>query len=187
MRRIAKKYKIYTSTIWNIIKKKEETGSVANRKRSGRQRTTSATEDRRIAITTKRSRLLTAPEITKSIINSREDSISVTTVKRRLMEAGLGDIIAVWKPLLRSQNKKKRLKWVKQHEQLIVDNWRRVLFTNVSQFQIFGSKRKVCVRRKVGEQMMKQCVVPTVKHGGGSIMVWDCFCGNGTGEIVKIE
>ena len=35
--------------------------------------------------------------------------------------------------------------------------------------------------------MMKQCVVPIVKHSGGSIMVWGCFGGKNTGDIVKID
>ena len=35
--------------------------------------------------------------------------------------------------------------------------------------------------------MMKQCVVPTVKHGGGSVMVKGCFGGNNTDDIVKME
>ena len=35
--------------------------------------------------------------------------------------------------------------------------------------------------------MMKQCVVPTVKHGEGSVMMWGCFDGNNTGDIVKID
>ena len=35
--------------------------------------------------------------------------------------------------------------------------------------------------------MMKQCVVPTVKYGGDSIMAWGCFGGNNTGDIVKID
>ena len=48
------------------------------------------------------------------------------------MEAGLGGIIATRKPLLSSQNKKKRLQWAKQHEQLIVDDWKRVLWAEKS-------------------------------------------------------
>ena len=34
--------------------------------------------------------------------------------------------------------------------------------------------------------MMKQGVMPTVKHGGGNVMVWGCFDHNNTSDIVKI-
>jgi len=46
-----------------------------------------------------------------------------------------------------------------------------VLFTDESKFEIFGGKRRQYVRRQVGERMKEQCVVPTVKHGGASVMV----------------
>ena len=117
--------------------------------------------------------------------NSREVTISVTTVKRRLIEAGLGGRIATRKSLLRPQNKKRRLQWAKQHEQLTVDDWKRVHWTDDSKFQIFGLKRIVYVRGNVVERMIKQSVVPTVKHGGGSVMVWGCCGGNNIGDIVE--
>ena len=113
---------------------------MVNRKRSGRQRITSATENRRIATTSKRNRQLTAPKITNSMNSSREGPISVTTVNRRSMEAAVCGKIAARKPLYWSQNKKRRQQWAKQHEQLTVDDWKRVLGTNESNFQIFGSK-----------------------------------------------
>ena len=62
---------------------------MVNQKQSGYQLITSATEDRRIATTSKRNRLLTAPEITNSMNSSQEDTLSVTTVKKRLVDQGL--------------------------------------------------------------------------------------------------
>ena len=29
--------------------------------------------------------------------------------------------------------------------------------------------------------------IPTVKHGGGSIMLWGCFASTGTGELSKVD
>lgn len=33
------------------------------------------------------------------------------------------------------------------------------------------------MRRKPAEILNDECAVATVKHGGGSVMVWEMFCG----------
>jgi len=39
-----------------------------------------------------------------------------------------------------------------------------VLWSDESKFEIFGSTRRVFVRRGQGERMVSTCMVPTVKH-----------------------
>ncbi len=38
-----------------------------------------------------------------------------------------------------------------------------------------------------GEEYQENCALPTVKHGGGSIMVWGCMTTAGTGELRFIK
>jgi hypothetical protein len=96
--------------------------------------------------------------------------ILTSTVQRRLGESGFHGRIAANKPLLKDTNKK-RLAWAKKHEQWTLDRWKSVLWSVESKFEIFGSNHRVFMRHRVGEQMISVCVVPTVKHGGGGVMV----------------
>ena len=66
------------------------------------------------------------------------------------------------------------------------DNWKKVLWTNESNFEIFGSSHRVFVRRRVCERMVPQCVTPTVKHGGRSVMIWGSFAGSRVGDLHRV-
>ncbi len=41
--------------------------------------------------------------------------------------------------------------------------------------------------QRPGEEYQENCALPTVKHGGGSIMVWGCMSTACTGELQFIE
>lgn len=43
------------------------------------------------------------------------------------------------------------------------------------------------VRRRIGEEYHPDCVVHTIKHGGGSMMVWGCMGASGLGEMFVCE
>ena len=43
------------------------------------------------------------------------------------------------------------------------------------------------VWRKTGTRYNIENLMPTVKHGGGGIMVWGCFSALGLGSLVRIE
>ena len=88
-------------------------------------------------------------------------------------ESGLRGRISAKKPLLKDTNNKKRLARAKKHEQLT--QWKFVLCSYEFKFEIFGPNRCVFVRCRVGERLISACVVPTVKHGGGGVMVLGCL------------
>ncbi len=65
--------------------------------------------------------------------------------------------------------------------------WNHVLWSDETKINIFGSDGVKCVWRQPGEEYKYKCVLPTVKHGGGRVMVWGGMSAAGTGEIQFIE
>lgn len=179
--------KIARSVVYYTLERRKKYGLMTNSKRSGRPRKTSAAQDRFIKLASLRNRRLTAPQIASELQSTSGVNISSRTVARRLIESGLRDHMAVKKPLLRRANKVKRLRWARDHKNWTVERWKLVLWSDESKFDMFGSKRRFFVRRCSSEKYHPDCVQPTVKHGGGNVMVWGCFAGDKTGDLVKIE
>ncbi len=38
-----------------------------------------------------------------------------------------------------------------------------------------------------GGERMLSCTIPTVKHGGGNIMLWGCFSAKGPGRLICVK
>ena len=55
-----------------------------------------------------------------------------------------------------------------------------ILWSDETKIELFGLNAKHHIWREPG-------TITTVKHGGGSIMLWGCFSAAGTGRLVKIE
>ncbi len=68
-----------------------------------------------------------------------------------------------------------------------MDYWNHVLWSDETKINLFGSDGVKCVWQQPGEEYKDKCVLPTVKHGGGSVMVRGCMSAAGTGEIQFIE
>lgn len=151
------------------------------------QKKTSPLIDRHILVISKRDRFKTAPVIASEVNQIISTPISNATVQRRLISFGMMGRVAKKKPFLRTVNKQKRLSFARAHANWTIDDWKNVFWTDESKFELFGNKRRQYVRRKVGESHLEQCVAPSFKHGGGSIMVWGGFCFDGVGQLIKID
>jgi len=65
--------------------------------------------------------------------------------------------------------------------------WSNVLFSDESKFELFGSDGIKYVRRPVDKRFDVRYQIPTVKHGGGSVMVWGCMSASETGPLVLVN
>ncbi|GFS98922.1 transposable element Tc1 transposase [Trichonephila clavipes] len=100
-------------------------------------------------------------------------SVSAETVRNVIRHTGYSSRIARKKPFISLQNQKKRLEFAKAH-QLKTDNfWKKVIFSDESKFNIFGTDGRRTVWRKQNTALDPKNLRPTVKHGGGSVMFWD--------------
>lgn len=123
----------------------------------------------------------------RNIVEQLKLNISSRTVRRRLNEEGLKNCVARRKPHISKVNKKKRLDFAKKYINKPLSFWKRVIWSDESKFELLNKKKRTHVWRKPNEALKKQYVLPTVKHGGGSIMIWACFSWYNVGNLVPIH
>ena len=136
---------------------KQETKSWA-----GRPKATTWAVDNIIRVTCWCISRLTTPNITAQF-HEKDES---TSTMRRLCKAGLYGRIAVKKPLLKKQNNVKRLQGAKAQKDWTIEQWNKVLWTEKSKFNIFGSYKRVCALLRVGKRAATPCITPTLKCRG---------------------
>jgi len=109
------------------------------------------------------------------------------TIRRRLAACGLKAYVRRKRPFLTEKHKKRRLEWAKAHQHWTADDWKSVIFSDESKFNLFGSDGRRWCWRKPGQQFDEQFVRKEVKHGGGNVMLWGCITAEGLGRLCRIQ
>ena len=112
-------------------------------------------------------------------------NVSGWTVRRALKRAGFPSRVKQKKPKLTQKHIKDRLDFAKRHQHWTLSDWQRVIFSDESKINRFNSDGRSWCWVRNGESSSR--VQETVKHGGGSIMVWGCMMVHGCGLLIKIN
>ena len=178
---------ISQSAVVKIRQRVEETGSYADRPRVGRPRQLTERGARLAARMIVSGKCQTAVNVQHELETSHLAAVSGKTVRRILRSTGIRARAKRKRPLLKKRHWLQRLRFAKKYQNWSVDDWRRVVWSDESKFQIFGSDGRQYCWRKPGDPLRDAHVQPTVKYGGGCIMVWGCMTSKGIGYLTKIN
>ncbi len=162
-------------------------GFTRNRPHKGRSKKLSPCAVRQVQKLASKNRRMSAASIALEVAEVEGQLVSAQTIHRTLKQVGLHDRRPRRKPLLKLAHKKARKQFAEDNLAKSMNYWNHVLWSDESKVNLFDSDGVQHVWRRPGEEYQENCALPTVKHGGGSIMVWGCMSAAGTGELQFIE
>ena len=111
---------------------------------------------------------------------------SIRTTCRRLLDHGLRSCKARKKPLIKPDQKRKRLAWARRHKNGLKDSGT-VCYGLMNPVSSCSQIQGMSGYKEGPEKSGKDCIVPTVKHGSRSVMVWGCMSSSGVGRLTVCD
>lgn len=155
--------------------------------RGGRPKILSEADERKILRDLRSQKFNNAVELKRFINSSLNITISAETIRRTLRNAGLRGRAKVKKPLLSAKHMKQRLDFAKNYSQWTAEDWEKVIWSDETKINRLGSDGREWVWRTPGARMQPCHVKPTLKFGGGSIMIWGDMMTKGVGTVHRIH
>lgn len=129
----------------------------------------------------------TAVGVSKELKKQFNITVSTDTIARVLKKRGLKSAEKKKKPLLSQKNIRSRLDFAKSHQDWTSDDWERVIYSDETKINRFNSDGRAWFWSRDPNALNEQSVQPTLKHGGGRIMMWGCMTAKGVGYSCKID
>ena len=182
---ISHKLDIPWRTVSNFLQRLDKRDTTENLSHPGAPRKTTSADDRYIVWIAESSTRIPFAQLR----NETNLPVSEQTLRRHLCEAGIRKWKAVNRPLLTKQHAKKRLEWARAHRHWIVDNWRKVLWSDECSVAKDSDTREVWVFRRQNkhEKYLPQNIRGKSKSGNLSQMMWATFVSDKLGPIVFFQ
>lgn len=151
------------NTVKNIIDKYAKHHTLENLAGAGRPKRLSITDERAVVREVKENPTSSAVKISEKMSETLAKPVSASTIRRVLHNNGLHGRTPRKKPYISKINQYKRMNYVKKYETEPLSFWERILFSDESKFEIFGTKKPPKIWRSKNEAF-KEKNIKTIKH-----------------------
>jgi len=104
-------------------------------------------------------------------LNIHLETVSTKTAWWELHKSNIHGRAAIAKPLITENSANRCKRWCDDHKTRPSDDWKYIIWSDVSSFT-FPTLGHIYVWTSAKEAYNLACLVPTVKHGGRSVMIW---------------
>ena len=188
---VCEKFNLPKSTVSRWWKEFKEFGSLKQKKGSGRTKKHDIRTEKALVRNVLRSKSGAVSKVAKYMRDTGSLLVSNPTAKRMMHNQKFVARKKTFKPFLTDKHMQKRKLY--GHDKLLwtEDDWKKVLFTDETKVNLFGSDGMQWYWSKpeetLNKQLTRRAIKPTKKHGGGSVHIWGCFGFKGVGFCCRYD
>ncbi|KAK3526009.1 hypothetical protein QTP70_012796 [Hemibagrus guttatus] len=183
---IGKQLGVKKSTVGAIIRKWKTYKTTDNLPRSGAPRKISPRGVKMITRMVSKNPRTTRGDLVNDLQRAGT-KVTKATISNTLHRQGLKSCSVRRVPLLKPVHVRARLKSAREHLDDPEEDWENVIWSDETKIELFGKNSTYHVWRRKNAELHPKNSIPTVKHGGGNIMLWGCFSAKGPGRLIRVK